>query len=336
MRRALLLLLALVFLTPAPASAAGGGLFPTYGGSGATAAGPPFTYVTLPAGKRSVVEAIHKGDASVQLWRTLPGNYGTPMVAIDGSQTGLSADGTTLVLVKSSRVYPPRRTDLLVLHAQGLQTKDRVSLKGFSSVDAISPDGRWVYLTHYTKPNRDPNAYEVRAYDLERHRWDPKPIVDPREPDEKMTGQPMTRTMSADDRFAYTLYSADEPFVHALDTVNKVAYCIDLEGVSPDELTQSVKLTLSGPTLHVGNLADIDTRTHEQIEVAAAPAPTPRATATPAPAEQQGPSPWPFVALGIAALAAIAFLVYRRRSVQDVVDLEVAVHHPEEEAALRK
>jgi hypothetical protein len=257
------------------------------------------------------------------------------MVAMDGSQTGLSADGTTLVLVKSSRVYPPRRTDLLVLHAQGLQTKDRVSLKGFSSVDAISPDGRWVYLTHYTRPNRDINAYEVRAYDLQRHRMDPKPIVDPREPDEKMTGQPVTRTMSADGRWAYTLYSADEPFVHALDTEKKVAYCIDLEGVTPEELTQSVTLTLSGPTLHVANLADIDTRTHEQVETArATPVPTPRATV--APAKHQGSSPWPFVAFGAFALALIAFLVHRRRSVPDAVDLELAVHHSEQESALPK
>jgi MYXO-CTERM domain-containing protein len=330
MRRALLVTALALLAAPAPASASAGGLFPTFGGSGATASGPPFTYVTLPAGKRSVVEAIHKGDASVQLYRRLPGSYGTPMVAIDGSQTGLSADGTTLVLVKSVNRYPPQRTDLLVLHAQGLQTKTQVSLPGFSSVDAISPDGRWVYLTHYTKPASDPNAYEVRAYDLKRHRMDPRPLVDPREPDEKMTGQPLTRVMSADDRWAYTLYSGDEPFVHALDTVNKVAYCIDLKGVSLDELTQSVKLTLSGPTLHVANLADIDTRTNEQVKAAATPAPTPRA----APKKHQGGSPWPFVALGLVALGVLAVVVRRRRSVHEVVDLHVAVHHPEEEPTL--
>ena len=303
-----------------------------YGGSGATASGPPFTYVTLPAGKRSVVEAIHKGDSSVQLWRRLPGDFATPMVAMDGSQTGLSADGTTLVLVKNGRRYPPRKTELLVLYAQGLQTADQVTLPGFHSVDAISPDGRWVYLIHYTKPLRDPNAYEVRAYDLKRHRMDPKPVIDPREPDEKMTGQPLTRVMSADDRWAYTLYRADDPFVHALDTVNRTAVCIDLAALKGVDLTQSVKLTLSGTTLHVGNLAAIDTRTHKLL-APTTPKPKPR----PAPAKHDGGrSPWPLAAIGVAALALVALIARRRRSVHDVVDLHVTVDHPEQEPSLRK
>ena len=45
-----------------------------------------------------------------------------------------------------------------------------------------------------------------------------------------MRGQPVTRKPSSDERWAYTLYarSGQPPFVHALDTVNAKAYCIDL------------------------------------------------------------------------------------------------------------
>jgi hypothetical protein len=45
-----------------------------------------------------------------------------------------------------------------------------------------------------------------------------------------MAGYAVTPTTSADGRWVYTLYQkpSGEPFVHALDTVRGVAYCIDL------------------------------------------------------------------------------------------------------------
>jgi MYXO-CTERM domain-containing protein len=141
--------------------------------------------------------------------------------------------------------------------------------------------------------------------------------------------------MSPDNRWAYTLYAADEPFVHALDTVNKTAVCIDLDGLDGTDVS-AAKLTLDGPTLHVGGLAAIDTRTYK---VSADPiaTPTPRATATPAPVKHEdGSSPWPFVAIGLVALGLVALVVRRRRSVHDVVDLQVTVDHPDEEPALRQ
>ena len=45
-----------------------------------------------------------------------------------------------------------------------------------------------------------------------------------------MGGQPVARASSTRGRWAYTLYArrGDEPFVHALDTVKREAFCIDL------------------------------------------------------------------------------------------------------------
>ena len=58
------------------------------------------------------------------------------------------------------------------------------------------------------------------ALDLASGRLEGEPIMDPREPDEKMGGFPLSRTMSADGRWAYTLYTGgEETFVHALDTL---------------------------------------------------------------------------------------------------------------------
>ena len=60
----------------------------------------------------------------------------------------------------------------------------------------------------------------MRAYDLVRGRLLHAPVVDPRETDEKMRGNPISRALSPDGRWAYTLYDGGggTPFVHALDT----------------------------------------------------------------------------------------------------------------------
>ena len=92
----------------------------------------------------------------------------------------------------------------------------------------------------------------MRAYDIERHTLLQKPMIDPREPDETMRGLPVTRTMSPDGRWAYTLYdrSPDAPFIHALDTL-AAAFCIDLPQGSSDVF--DMKLSLAGGALRVVN-----------------------------------------------------------------------------------
>jgi LPXTG-motif cell wall-anchored protein len=74
----------------------------------------------------------------------------------------------------------------------------------------------------------------VQAYDVLRGRLLAKPILDPDEPGEKMRGNPLSRAMSADGRWAYTLYdgAGATPFVHALDTVGRSAQCSDLDRIA--------------------------------------------------------------------------------------------------------
>ncbi len=126
--------------------------------------------------------------------------------------------------------------------------------------------------------------------------------MDPREPDEKMSGIPLTRTMSPDMRWVYTLYSGEHNFVHALDTQEGTARCIDLPGGD----LSAERLALDGPTLQVGDVATIDLRT---FALAKAPrarrhaaAPRPR-DARPR-AKDDGGVAWPPVALGLVALGA--------------------------------
>jgi hypothetical protein len=62
------------------------------------------------------------------------------------------------------------------------------------SVDAISPDGRSLYVIEY--PGEDLLDYHVRVLDTRTGRRDPRAVVDPRKPDEQMGGMPKWRGSS--------------------------------------------------------------------------------------------------------------------------------------------
>ena len=162
-----------------------------------------------------------------------------------------------------------------LIDAERLRLRERLTLDGDFSFDALSPDGRTMYLIHYPQP-RDPTAYEVRAYDLRRGGLLPDPIVDPDEPGEEMAGWPQTRSLSPDGRWAYTLYLPAErdhlPFIHALDTERGTAVCIDLDALA--EFRNFVGLSLrpspDGSVLTVARggraLADVDLSSFEVSE----------------------------------------------------------------------
>jgi len=63
-----------------------------------------------------------------------------------------------------------------------------------------------------------------------------------------MRGSPISRTSSQDGRWAYTLYDGGggAPFIHALDTVEATAHCIDLDSLAGREDLTSLRLQLAG------------------------------------------------------------------------------------------
>jgi hypothetical protein len=218
-----------------PAAARADGL-PVLGidvGSTGVASPDGARYVTIPSGSSTIVGRVAQHGGQVLAWRSLRGTFTIPAVAYDGSAGGLSADGTTLVLIEPRASFPRATTKLLVLSTDSLKPQRTVELQGDFSFDAMSPNGSWLYFIHYISPN-DPTRYLVQAFDVPRGRLLAKPIVDPDEPGEKMRGNPLSRTMSANGRWAYTLYdgAGAMPFVHALDTVGRSAHCIDLDGIA--------------------------------------------------------------------------------------------------------
>src|SRR5215213_1588170 len=192
--RPLLVLLAaaLALAAPGVAGAAGGPVPPRQGGAGVALVDGDMRYVAVASAGGTVVERIRVDGGTLEASRWLPDSVGVPLAAYDETATGLSADGRTLVLASAIGRRLPRRTRLVVLDTRRLRVRSRIAVPGVAIVDAISPDGRWLYLTRYAN---DLVGYEVQAYDLAAGRLLPEPIVDPREPDEAMQGLPITRAM---------------------------------------------------------------------------------------------------------------------------------------------
>jgi hypothetical protein len=307
--RRLPVVVCIVGLIAPAAHAAGGPALPVQGGAGVSAPGTDLRYVAARARHDTVVRRV-RGDGSVERSRLIRGAYGIPGAAYDGTNTGLSFDESTLVL--AAMRPSATRTRLLVLDGRSLRPRGAIVLPGYFTVDAVSPDGRWMYLIRYRSVSD--NDYQVRAYDLVRRRLLAEPIVDPREPDEKMQGLPMTRTVSADGRWAYTLYGDPEgtPFIHALDTAGRTAACIDLDDLSMDDVSDA-KLSLSGASLRVvgpaGPLAIVDTRTFAVRRPGAALTPARRVSL----ADDGGGSSWPLAFLVLVPLAGLAVVARRRR-----------------------
>ncbi len=292
-------------------------------GAGVASADERFRYVTLPLAGETVVTKIN-ADGAVVGYRPLAGAWGIPMVAFDGSTGGLSADGRTLVLAQPPIGRMRHVSRFPVLRTRTLRRVSTVTLRGSFSFDALSPDGRTLYVIEHVN-RRDVAEYQVRAYDLERGRLLPYPIRDHSSNEVEMYGYPRSRTTSADGRWAYTLYEGGHhSFVHALDTVGRTAVCVDLPMTTPPEHVADARLVLGpgGETLAVesptaGTVAVVDTKTLTLREPEPTEEPATRAAASrPAaeePAEGGSLLPWAGLA-GALALAVAAVGIRRRRA----------------------
>jgi hypothetical protein len=226
-------------------------------------------YVALQGGGQTTVAAVLIRSGRVVRYGVVPGAYGIPAVAYDGSTDGVSRDGRTLVLAS---FLQPGATNAVsrfaVVSPKTFRLRRVVTLPGAFSFDALSPNGRLMYAIEYLSTSRTGANYRVRAIDLERGRLLPGAIVDKREADEPMRGRPVTRAASLDGAWAFTLYMRGnaQPFIHALDTRHRAARCIDLPWRNTGNAVWNVKLRVDGPSLVLwqpgtGRLGVVDTTT---------------------------------------------------------------------------
>lgn len=290
------LALALLLAALAPAARADGGPSPgiSFDPRGITNS-HGFTYATIEAGNLSYLVVRHRGRMVAK--RVFDGLYGVPYVTFASTKAGLSRDGRLLVVARAPEGghVLSASSRLLVLDTATLRTRQTIDLPGDFSFDALSPDARTLFLIQHTSA-RDYERYRVRAYDLAHRRLLPNAIVDRTEPN--MRGVPMYRLVGPGGAWVYTFYlhQGGEPFVHALDTVNRRARCLDVEWHGNPNVLWSARLKLEGTNLHVvgkhgGTIATLQLR----------------------PAHSGFATGWAAGFSGAALAATVAGLWYRRR-----------------------
>jgi hypothetical protein len=302
---------ALVATLALPGNAAGAGApapFTTYGVSGPHVV----EYMATPGPHGTTTVRKLDGKNTVAS-RRLDGRFAVPTVTLRGEPDGLSPDGSRLVLVGPRWQVTRGPTQVLVLDTRSLRIDRRFAFQGAFTFDAISPDGSTIYFIQYLSP-RDRTKYAVRAYNVQEGRLLRDPIVDPDEHAGEMRGYPLKRVTSRDGRWAYTLYDGGdgEPFVHALDTVEGRAVCVDLDGLVTPAEVRDVDMAM-GPageqltlTAKQAPIAAVDMAT---LEVSAPPASAPNG------ADSGAGFPWVavLVAGGLGLVGGGAFLAARHR-----------------------
>lgn len=155
------------------------------------------------------------------------GSWRLPTIGPDPVPVGLALGGSTIVLVENVEPGTGGRTRFAILE-RGFTTKPRIiELAGRFDYDALSPDGSVLYVVEHLDTDAG-GRYQVRAVELPKGTLRDGAIVDKRNIDEVMAGYPLAQVRRADGG-VLTLYRGTEhPFIHALNSVDGWALCIDL------------------------------------------------------------------------------------------------------------
>jgi hypothetical protein len=256
--RRLLPLLALL-LIPAPSTARADGCPPSTCGSTSTAspgsdlvlvrpwgrAGSLQAYdvrtgarrYTLPAGILAADGRTFISSARVKAPRTTVVRYdvrsghlvrGWSLAGRNWSPAGVTADGNRFALLKNGRKVTFVRIG-----------RSQIVLRGFDELEALSPNGKRLFLIHWKN-----NGYDLQQLDLATRKLSPTRLD---EPDEKMSGTAVSSVATRDGHWLLTLYGKGDghSFVHALDLHTGLAHCIDLPLVGDLLMLGSTALTLS-------------------------------------------------------------------------------------------
>jgi hypothetical protein len=168
--------------------------------------------------------------------RTIDGAWRLPTVGLDPIPVGLSADGSTIVLVedRDGGAAAPAVSRFAVLD-RGLRSAPRIiELKGVFEFDTVSPDGSILYVAEHV-PGPLAGRYQVRAVDTATGVMRDAIIVDKRNIDEEMAGWPVDQELRSDGTVLTLYRGVEHPFIHALHTIDAWAVCIDLPAAGMDD-----------------------------------------------------------------------------------------------------
>jgi hypothetical protein len=193
-------------------------------------------YVATPDGPATQVAAYDIRTARPVRSTTFQGSLTLPTIGNDHTPVGLSGDGATLVLdvgpglegkIPGGPTYGELRSRFAIFDTKLDRAPRLVDLAGSFSFDALSPDGRILYLVEHV-PADSPTGYQVRAYDVPLGALREGVVVDKTAGSLLMQGTPVSQVRSTSGDWVYTLYrnQANGPFIHALSAVDAFALCL--------------------------------------------------------------------------------------------------------------
>ena len=178
-------------------------------------------------------EVVVQPDLPPWRSRSLDGAWRLPTIGQDPLPVGVSADGSTIVLVEANANPNPTTTRFAVLANN--DTARVIELPGSLEFDALSPDGSILYVVEHL-PAPPEARYQVRAVDVATGLMRETVIVDKRNVDASMGGWPITQE-THENGVVFTLYrGADHPFIHALNSKEAWAVCLGLPTFGHEEV----------------------------------------------------------------------------------------------------
>jgi WD40 repeat protein len=190
----------------------------------------------------------------------LPGDYRLPPATLSGLPGGLSQNGHWLAVVAFDMAGNiPSATHFLVIDTTYAGSPRRVDLWGYYNFDAISNDGKRLYLIEFVSSTN----YRVRMYDVDLGLMDPTIVFDKSDGSQAMAGLRLAGVASPDGSWLYSIYVREKqgPFIHALTLDAPIAFCIDLPGAGygsdggGDAFHWSLALSPDGTRLYAANAA---------------------------------------------------------------------------------
>src|SRR5215208_4376861 len=170
-----LVLVLLVALSAVPAALAGyPSTFAMQNGLGVLSKDGETRFVATASGTNTQLVATGGNSLSA----TISGRFGIPTLRDDRPGLGMFRSGARFVL--QSIAGDPRlvkATSFRVVRTSDLGVASTIKLKGIYAFDALSPNGRWMYVTQHVSLN-NLMEYVVRAYDLKAHKLLPGRIAD--------------------------------------------------------------------------------------------------------------------------------------------------------------
>jgi hypothetical protein len=186
---------------------------------------------TAASGGATVVNEITvQPDLPAWRSRSVEGAWRLPSIGLDPLPVGVANDGSTImnstiVLVEADAPAGATTSRFAVL-VRGEPARI-IELPGALEFDALSPDGSILYVVEHL-PGPPEGHYQVRAVDLQGGVMREAVIADKRNLGSSMAGWPITQATHPSG-VVFTLYrGAMHPFIHALNTREAWAVCLDL------------------------------------------------------------------------------------------------------------